>query len=241
VPQQAISDHYLRLPGSWEAFKTALPRNIKESLRKCYNSLKRDGHAFELRVVTRPAEVPAALDLFFALHGLRAGAAEMQAHKNVFEDPRAQAFLRDFATTLAERDELRLFQLCVAGRVVATRIGFLAGPELYLYYSGYDVAWGKYSVMTTTTAEAIQWAIAERLGIVNLSLGSDVSKLRWRPEELPYEQLVEVSPTLRGRIAYSLFDGVGRQLRAGGVRAALAAKLRPRPVETPAASLQEST
>ncbi len=32
--------------------KKRLRRNIKESLRKCYNSLKRDGLSFRLEVVT---------------------------------------------------------------------------------------------------------------------------------------------------------------------------------------------
>jgi len=55
------------------------------------------------------------------------------------------------------------------------------GDALYLYYSGYDPAFGDYSVMTTTVAEAIKYAIEHGFRRVNLSTGSDVSKTRWNP------------------------------------------------------------
>ena len=34
----------LTIPESWEAFRAGLKRNIRKSLRKCDNSLRRDGH-----------------------------------------------------------------------------------------------------------------------------------------------------------------------------------------------------
>src|SRR5207237_10573508 len=37
------SAYVLALAPSWPQLKQGLKRNIKESLRKCYNSLKRDG------------------------------------------------------------------------------------------------------------------------------------------------------------------------------------------------------
>jgi hypothetical protein len=43
---------------------------------------------------------------------------------------------------------------------MATRIGFVLGKTLYLYYSGYDVKMRKYSIMTTTVCETIKYAIA---------------------------------------------------------------------------------
>jgi CelD/BcsL family acetyltransferase involved in cellulose biosynthesis len=209
--ERRIPIYYLPLPDSWETFKSGLSRNIKESLRKCYNSLKRDGHSFVLRVVERPQDVPAALDRFFALHGMRADADHTVRHLNVFAPQNATEFLRDYAQHMAERGQLRIFELEIAGKVVATRIGFLLGSELYLYYSGYDLEWGKYSVMTTTVAEAIKWAIEQRLSIVNLSTGNDVSKTRWGPQEDTYCYGVQVSPHWRGRLAYNAYHWLLRQ------------------------------
>jgi CelD/BcsL family acetyltransferase involved in cellulose biosynthesis len=67
-----FQDFSLELPDSWQAFKQALPRNMKESLRKCYNSLKRDQHEASLAVVTTLGAAREAIELFFGLHRERA-------------------------------------------------------------------------------------------------------------------------------------------------------------------------
>jgi CelD/BcsL family acetyltransferase involved in cellulose biosynthesis len=200
----------LDLPESWELFKAGLPRNIKESLRKGYNSLRRAGHEPRLTIVEHPEQHGAALDAFFALHTARAGAVGLLPHPNLFDSHRPRSFLIDYAQQMADCGALRLFQLEVGGSVVATRLGFEFGSELYLYYSGYDPAWNRFSVMTTLVAEAIKWAIARRLSLVNLSVGNDVSKTRWRPREVAYREAMVIAPHARGRIAYRLYDRFAR-------------------------------
>src|SRR5262249_42032154 len=79
----------------------------------------------------------------------------------------------------------------IAKETVASQVGFLGGRELYLYYSGYDPAWRKYSVMTTLMVEIMRWGISQRLSAVNLSTGRDLSKLRWRPKEIKFMQGLE--------------------------------------------------
>src|SRR5882724_3618401 len=66
------TDYVLSLPDTWEKLRASRSRNIKESLRKCYNSLKRGNHHFTFRVVSDAAELPAALERFFVLHSRRA-------------------------------------------------------------------------------------------------------------------------------------------------------------------------
>jgi CelD/BcsL family acetyltransferase involved in cellulose biosynthesis len=181
---RVVPNYYLPLPGSWEEFRSGLSRNMKEALRKCYNSLKRDSHEFTFRVVSQPVEAAAALATFFALHTERSLATTLPAHANVFARPAARDFLLEYAQRMAELDQLRIFQLVIGGEVVATRVGFVLGSELYLYYSGYRVAWAQHSVMTTVVAESIRWAIQQGLRGVDLSTGRDLSKLRWKPEEI---------------------------------------------------------
>lgn len=89
-----VAVFYLALPESWEAFRASLPRNVKESLRKCYNSLAREKHDFSLRVISSPEEAPGALDDFFRLHAQRADAQDTIRHPDVFEDAGRRAFLR---------------------------------------------------------------------------------------------------------------------------------------------------
>ena len=201
-------DYVLQLPETWDAFRAGLSRNIKESLRKCYNSLKRDGHAFVFRAVEEPAPVRAAIERFFALHSARANVDTNVRHGDVFGSSRAREFLLDVAQENAERGAMRVFQLEIAGKVVATRIGFALGSELYLYFSGYDPEWGKYSVMTTVVAEAIKWAIEHGFKVVNLSPGSDVSKLRWGPQEILFGTALQLSERRRGRVAFHAYQAL---------------------------------
>jgi CelD/BcsL family acetyltransferase involved in cellulose biosynthesis len=204
------SYHLLALPATWEELRASRPRNIKESLRKCYNSLKRAGLSFVFRVVECPDETPSALDIFFELHAQRARAVGTVEHPDVFAAPRERAFLAEYARCMAKRGQLRIFQLEIAGKVVATRVGFVFGDELYLYYSGYDMSWAKFSVMTTLVAESLKWAVNQRLKIVNLSAGRDVSKDRWDPKAVTFCSAVQIAPTRRASVAFRAYHAATR-------------------------------
>jgi CelD/BcsL family acetyltransferase involved in cellulose biosynthesis len=202
----------LPLAASWEEFHRGLGRNVKESLRKCYNSLKRDQLAWRFDVVQAPDEIPRALEELFVLHQQRAEATETVRHANVFATAEARRFAHEVCRALAARGAARVYRLEVDGRLVSARIGFVVGRRLHLYYSGYDLAFGKYSVMTTTVAEAFKHAIAQGIDSVNLSTGADTSKLRWHPTEVGYLDAVAVSPRVGSRLAYQAFT-LGAQMR----------------------------
>ena len=197
--------YVLDLPGSWEELRNRLSRNIKESIRKCYNSLKRDGLGFTFDVATRREEMRPALQDFFHLHSRRAALTGTVWHPDLFQDARGSAFLVDVCERLADRGEAFVFRLRIDGRVVATRIGLAASDCLYLYYSGYDPEYARYSIMTTTLVEALKYAIGARYRTANLGSGRDLSKTRWNPREVDYHQGVQVSHELRGRAAHKAF------------------------------------
>lgn len=202
-------DYLLDLPGSWEEFRAGLSRNIKESLRKCANAPKRDQLAFELRVVTEPQEVIGSLDHFFALHAARSEATMSVHHNDAFHGADARQFFRAVALAQCAAGAFRVYEVRCAGKVIASRVAFVLGEAMYLYYSGYDPAYAKYSVMTTCTAFALRHAIEGGLQTVNLSSGNDVSKTRWSPREVLFREAVWTSPTPRGQLARranSLFE-----------------------------------
>jgi CelD/BcsL family acetyltransferase involved in cellulose biosynthesis len=205
--QEPQSDFVLDLPGSWEEFRARLKRNIRESLRHCYNSLKRDGHRHELEVIADPGAVQPGLDRFLGLHVMRARLTRTVKHADRFASRVSRDFLYAVCERLARRGCLRLFALKVDGRIVAMRIGFVVGDALYLYYSGYDPAWSRYGVMTTTVAEAIKYAIAHGLRTVNLSPHKDVSKTRWSPRQIDYGSVYEPRQRWRSRLANRLYLG----------------------------------
>jgi CelD/BcsL family acetyltransferase involved in cellulose biosynthesis len=208
----------LELPATWEELHASRPRNLKESLRKCYNSIKRDGLTLSLQVRTAKSDVASSLDDFFRLHGGRARLEGTVRHRDVFERPESRAFLIDVCERFAEQGALRIFRLHIGGALAASRIGFVLGDCLYLYYSGFDVLYGKYSAMTTCVAEAIKYAIGARLKWVNLSSGEDVSKLRWRPEEVAFHEAFLVARGRLGRAKYELVRAGSRAIAKPNVR-----------------------
>lgn len=203
-----VIDYHLELPGSWAEFRHTRSRNIRESIRKCYNSLTRVGFAPELEIVSAPSECDAALRTFLKLHEQRSRARHMVRHANVFSTHRGRAFLTDYVRAMAQTGQLQIFQLRVGGSIVASRIGFVFGDSLYLYYSGYDPAWARYSVMTTVVVEAIKWAIDNGLKVINLSTGTDVSKCRWGPGATEYRGALQVGEGWRARRAYAAYHWV---------------------------------
>lgn len=227
-----IQDLAIALPGSWDELKSKLSRNMKEALRKCGNSLKRDGLSLEVSVLRTWTDVGPSLPRFFDLHAARASVHTGVRHRNVFDAPSSRAFLRDAIRRFCDRDQTRVFVLRVAGSVVAMRIGFVMNGALYLYYSGYQPSFGNYSIMTTCVVEAIRWAIAERLSVVNLSTGNDVSKTRWAPTATVYRCGLLDSPSWRGPSMHWAFrlgeDRLRTSAMAGTAKRLLGRRAAPR-------------
>jgi CelD/BcsL family acetyltransferase involved in cellulose biosynthesis len=201
--------YLVHLPDSWEKFRSDLSTNMKEAIRKCYKSLARDDHAFTFRAVAHPEDISASLDRLLALHSERAQFKYATRHRDLFAQAAHRAFIVDLAHLMAERGQLRIFELEVDGKIVASRMAFLLDDELYLYYSGYDLAWRKHSIMTTLMCESFKWAIERGVKVVNLSKGKDPSKLRWRGREVMFHDALLMSPTRRGHLvsrAYALLS-----------------------------------
>lgn len=193
------------LPRSWDEFRSGLSPNMKEAIRKCYRHLAREGHTFVFRAVTELAEIPNSLNRLFDLHADRAKLKYAPLHRDLFAKTSRRAFIAELAHRMAAQNRLCIFELEVAGKVVASRMAFLLGDELYLYYSGYDLAWRKHSIMTTLMCECFRWAIENRIAVVNLSKGKDLSKLRWRGRETEFDDALLMSPTRRGALLYGAY------------------------------------
>ena len=203
--REVSRDYVLDLPASWQEFRAGLTRNVREALRHCYNSLRRDRHSFEFVVARTREEVHRALDRFLVLHALRAHMSWGPKHPNFFATRRLQEFLYDVCDRLAARDVVRVFQLRIGGAIVASRIAFVVGEGLYLYYSGFDPAWARYSVMTTTIVEAFKYAIANGIKTVNLSLNAERSKLRWRPRVIEFQTALVRRGYIGSRLLYRAY------------------------------------
>lgn len=204
----ARDEHVLDLPDSWETFKSGLKRNVREALRKCYNSLKRDSHEFTFRVSRAPEDVDGALAKLFELHAARAGVTDTIHHRDIFEGEREQHFMKSICRTFAEQGRWRAYALEIGGAVVATRVAFQIGRTIFMYYSGYDPKWADYSVMTTTLAEALKHAISEGISTVSLSTGTDQSKSRWGGRVIQRQEVIQHRGTRRAQLAYRTVESL---------------------------------
>lgn len=180
----------LALPDSWDSFKSRLKRNIKESLRHCYNSLKHANLTPSLTVIDGAKDLRAKLAQFYHWHMLRARNTNTVAHPDYFKDVKHRQFLENLADGFCPNGAMKLFELKLNDQTVAYRLGFVNGGTLYFYFSAFDPEFSRFSTMTTLVAEAIKWAIQEKLAFVNLSFGRDVSKTRWGPSEVKFYEAV---------------------------------------------------
>ncbi len=203
---EPLTHYVLPLPASWEEFRRGLKRNIKESLRHCYNSLQREGHQLSFEALRTPEAIGPSLDEFFRQHAARGRMDSEVSHPDYFATAARREFFRGLALELARAGRLALCRLRINGSVVASRLVLTPPDGIYLYYSGYDPAWRHYSVATTLTAECIKWAISTGRRFVDLSKGRDVGKTRWGPEERELRSLRIVSPTPLARLIVGLKD-----------------------------------
>ena len=191
----------MNLERSWEAQRQRLKRNIKESIRHCYNSLKRDGHEHRYLADGGAMDAEAAAARLVQLHHRRSLVAQRRWHRDHFADDAIRAFELDVLRKLHTAGRARFSELCIGDRTIAARACLESHGGLYFYYSGFDPEWWKYSVMTLVVTEAIQDAIARGLSTVNFSPGVDDSKSRWGPELIPMQTfaLVRSNPLSEAR------------------------------------------
>lgn len=187
--KRVIPDYILNLSETWDEFHKGLKRNIKESIRRCYNSLARENLKHSLVVFSESTAILAQLDTFYALHSARASAEKTVNHPDYFSHTQHRDFLKNLICNTGEHHfQVHLFCLYIDSEICAMRLGFIVGDDLYFYYSGYKPEYGKYSVMTTLVVEVMRWAMQKKLVHVNLSVGQDVSKTRWSPVAVNYAE-----------------------------------------------------
>ena len=125
--QPAQSDFVLDMAPTWDEFRRRLKRNIRESLRHCYNSLRRDSHGSSCRSSKTRWNCSAAWSGFSSCTGC-APTSPAALHPNRFASKVSRDFLYEVCTRLCERRALRLFR-SKSAEIVAMRIGFVAGER----------------------------------------------------------------------------------------------------------------
>ncbi|MBV9100441.1 MAG: GNAT family N-acetyltransferase [Candidatus Dormibacteraeota bacterium] len=208
------------LPATYAELVAGLGKSMRDNVKYYPKLLERTGHSVSLRVANTPETIPPALDVFFALHRARANAtAASIAHRDKFAWRDRRAFLADVAPMLAAQGQLRIGLLEVDGATVAVQIWLEYGTAMFVYYTGWDPAWSKYSVQLVATIECIKNGIARGLGRLEFlrggADGNDQRNERWETQ-----RRVRVNLTLARRPAMTRLvlriPRVQRRLRLGG-------------------------
>jgi CelD/BcsL family acetyltransferase involved in cellulose biosynthesis len=204
----------MRLDQNWSQLRTRLRRNVKESVRHAYNAPCRDGINYVYTEHRSTTGLDDVIDDFIRLHALRAAHPGKPHHGNLFEYPHLQAFLKRVLHRMAAAGLVNVGVLTIDGERVAARINFEIDDTLYLYYSGFDPKWWRYSVMTFMVTEAIRSAMSRHLRLVNFSPGVDQAKSRWDVDLVPFRRfsVIRDRPSSRTRFA------VYRRIRQGRKR-----------------------
>ncbi len=203
----------LPLADTWDDTARALKHNVRESIRRGVNRLRRDGHTWRVAWGGEDMPLGAALDTLVVLDGARAALEGRPHHAARFDDRADRRFLGDVAGQLAARGAAVPCVLEVDGRPAAARLMLRANGTAYFFASGSDPAWWDQGVPTTLMVECLRRAIAAGDRRANLSTGVDVSKLRWSEDLALWQDFVVVRGRRRSRLAF----GVWWQLRAAGL------------------------
>lgn len=211
-----IEGFIIPLTANWDAFRGGLKRNVKEAIRKCQNSLKRDGVEPVFACLSDAAAIRDMLPEFYRLHGMRAKEQNGVHHPDYFRLQEARQLI-DLLASDPVKSGIRLFILKDGARVIAARLAFETPGGTYLYYSGYDLEYGKYSIMTRLVVEVLKRSIDRGQHYVHLSFGRDGSKTRWSPREVAYKLYLITHDSPGGRLLaalYTAFSKAGRKRAA---------------------------
>ena len=179
VHVKAIPFERLELPASWETLVAGLNKSMRDNVKYYPKLLRRHGHDYQFRIAAEREAVQRALPILFRLHRRRARMQGSVAHKDYLRDRSYRAFLEEVLPELAAAGQAKVGLLEIGGEAVAAIAWLEMGRSVFLYYSGFDPAWSKYSVVMVATGEVIKQAIEAGLERVEFLRGTDPFKTRW--------------------------------------------------------------
>ncbi len=178
--QRARACVVLDLDETWDATRSSLKRNVKESIRRSANRIKKDGRPWEVRRLSGAELDLGAIDRFLDLHRARASSGRATVnHHDAYESPVVRRIVRAALPGLAGRGLASIFELVVDGRVLASQLALHAPGTTYMHSSGFDQEAWELGPVTLLHTEVIRHAIERGDHRVNFSPGPNVSKLRW--------------------------------------------------------------
>lgn len=199
----------LPLAPTWEATKTGLKRNLKESLRRSQNRLAKDDRSVAVVHRTGSEVDHDAVTRFLDLHRIRSSNQQATVHHNdAYRDPRSRSLILSVLPELAAKGRASIFELVLDGSVVASQLALHATGLSYVHSSGFRPECWALGPVTYLHAELVKAAIDRGDTVVNFSPGPNVSKLRWSEKLWVSNEFAYGSgPNLLG-VRYSAYQAI---------------------------------
>jgi CelD/BcsL family acetyltransferase involved in cellulose biosynthesis len=187
---------FIPLSASWDEFVKRLSKNMRTNVGRRRRQVAKQFRA-EYDLATAET-LPAAMEELFRLHNAR---WRRRGASGAFAGERIQAFHRDVAKKFLARGWLKLHRLRLDGETRAAFYCFQLGRRVYYYLSGFDLAFGKFSIGNVLMAAAIERAIGDGATEFDLLRGDETYKFAWKAEERETLRLIIGRPALRSSFA----------------------------------------
>jgi CelD/BcsL family acetyltransferase involved in cellulose biosynthesis len=134
--------------------------------------------------------------------------AGARVHPDALADPVRREFLNDAVTRMAAAGRAELLTLNVDGAAVAAQLVLRSRSAAYFSLSGMDPQWWTVGPVTLLQYTAMERALARGDAEVNLSVGPDISKLRWSELVVQHPEFVVCGPRTRSRLLLSGYEAL---------------------------------
>lgn len=161
----------VELPGDWEEYVSSLKKKHRHELRRKIRNLQAEGD-LQLRPYTTSEEVDTHLPVLLRFM------VDSREDKARFMSEQMGLFFHKATKALADEGLIRLYELELDGRVVASVLCFDQGGQLYMYNSGYDPEYAPLSVGVVSKALCLQEAIESGKHCVDFLRGDEEYKYR---------------------------------------------------------------
>jgi CelD/BcsL family acetyltransferase involved in cellulose biosynthesis len=166
---------YAPLPATFDEYFANLGANLRSKLRRLGRRLAERG-AVEWLEHTEPLDVLRPYDDLVALHALR---FEDRGDESAFLDPRAQRFHRTVLTRMATRGWVRLFEVRVEGKTIASLLGYHTTGKFAFYQAGMDPEWSELRPGQLLMSRTIERAIERGCDEYDFLRGAEDYKKMW--------------------------------------------------------------
>jgi CelD/BcsL family acetyltransferase involved in cellulose biosynthesis len=165
---------YVELPSSWKSYLSGLDKKNRHELRRKINKIFREAQV-QMRIINR-ADFTEALGSFVRLHKLSS------PEKTDFMDHEHRDFFYEIAQSLSAEGIFELPLLMTDKNALASLYCFVYRKRAYIYNSGYDPAYSRWSPGIVVISLYIEELIKRGIKVVDFLRGSESYKYSFGTE-----------------------------------------------------------